>query len=185
MVDKQCKDTVYITPPRVLEPVRAYFGGEIDLDPATEPNNPTGASAYFTGECPSEDGLLADWSEDGRASIVTARVFVNPPYGPELKPWLTKIREEGAKGCEIIALLPVSRTEQYYMMRTLFNLEADMACFVRKRVNFMRPSGETAKGNPYASVLVGSNCDWTRFKKAFGGLGYCIKIEDTWTTLED
>lgn len=182
-VEKNCKSTVYITPPRVLEPVRAYFGGEIDLDPATEQDNPTGANTYFTGSLPVVDGLLQPWN---LPAYPFTRVFVNPPYGKTLKLWLEKIREEARRGCEIVALLPVSRTEQLYMMDTLAGPESSALCFVRKRVNFLRPGlKERANGNPYASVLVGYSVDWNRFKEAFGGLGYCIKVEEVYTTIEE
>jgi len=31
--DKTCKETVWLTPESILDPVRRYFGGQIPLDP--------------------------------------------------------------------------------------------------------------------------------------------------------
>jgi DNA modification methylase len=158
MIDKQAKDLDYCTPPRVLDPVRAYFGGSIPLDPATNQTNPTKAKIFYT---PAEDGLAQQWEKP---------VYVNPPYGKLIKPWLHKIAEEAARGTTILALLPVVRTEQQYFQDLM--AAANAVCWIRKRVSFIRPStGEVAKSNPHASALWGFNVDVAKFKTIFSAIG--------------
>lgn len=141
MVDKQCKDTTWITPPHVVQAVREFFGGSIELDPATEPDNPTGAKQFYTK---ADNGLVEEWG--------LYRTFVNPPYGKEFKDWVRAIRTNVGKGTPIVALLPGNRTETSYMQDLLCGgLEA--LVFVRKRLQFLRPDGSVAKSNPYGSVL--------------------------------
>ena len=77
--DKTCKETVWLTPDKVLDSVREFFGGEIPLDPATESNNPTSAKKIFTI---TSNGLDQPWD---------VGVFVNPPYGKGIRDWCKKI----------------------------------------------------------------------------------------------
>jgi site-specific DNA-methyltransferase (adenine-specific) len=164
--EKICRSTDYFTPPRILDPVREYFGGRIDLDPATTWENPTGARRIHT---PANSGLDAQW--------IPYRVFVNPPYGRVLRRWVGKIYEESRKGCEIVALLPGQRFEQKYWQVEVFNPTLIGFCMVRKRVSFLRPDGTVAKGNPYGSFVYLYNGDFTRFEKAFSEVGLCIRID--------
>ena len=88
----------WFTPPKILDPVREYFGGAIPLDPCTTPNNPTKARRFWT---PKENGLTKSFSKKG--------TFINPPYGKKhgMHAWLTKIHTEAAQGRTIVALLPM------------------------------------------------------------------------------
>jgi site-specific DNA-methyltransferase (adenine-specific) len=167
--DKAARDLDYQTPEFILEPVRAYFGGVIPFDPATTPANPTKAASFCCPDDPSGygptgcDGLAAEWHHVGPT-------FVNPPYGREMRKWLAKIAAEAKAGAEIIALLPVNRTEQGYMHEVL--ARASCVCWIRKRVAFIRPStGLPARGNPYASMLLGFNVNCPRFWDAFRWVG--------------
>ena len=166
MVDKNCKSTVYITPERIMKPVRDYFGGQIVLAPATEPSNPQNAKEFCTG-APESDGLAISWVNG---------TFINPPYGKLLRPFLEKIHEEAEDGHEIIALLPASRWEQFYWQRDVFNPNLTGLCFVRKRVNFLRPTGEVAQGNPHGSIVCLYNGMWSPFRKHFGDIGFCTRF---------
>src|SRR5580700_532007 len=47
-----------LTPAYFLEPVRALLGG-IDLDPCTEQDNPTAATAFY---CLPDDGCTLPWT---------------------------------------------------------------------------------------------------------------------------
>lgn len=159
--EKVARDLDYLTPPAILERARAYFGGQIPLDAATTWDNPTDAAMIFTPDGVS--GLLARWIRP---------TWINPPYGKLLRPFLEKITVEAALGVEILALLPVNRTEQAYWHDMI--ARANAVCWVRKRVAFLRPStGKRAKGNPYSSMLVGFNVDLEAFLLVFGELGRC------------
>jgi hypothetical protein len=177
--DLVCLSTVYITPPLILDPTREYFGGRIPLDPATELNNPTDAEVYavaprngvgaleLLGMAADEtplcllDGLAVPWSDyDG--------VFVNPPYGKEIRLFCEKIYQETLLGATILALLPAGpRFSTGYFQEFIFNPGLCVACFLRGRVAFLRPDGTKAKQNPYDSVIYGFNIDEERFVEVF------------------
>ena len=57
---------------------------------------------FFTIE---DDGLKQDWTKD--------TVFMNPPYGREIKDWVKKAYEESLKGATVVCLIP-SRTDTKY-----------------------------------------------------------------------
>lgn len=102
---------------------------------------------------------------------------MNPPYGAPLRSWLEKIAHEARKGFPILALLPASRFEQGYFQTDVVG-QANVACMVRKRLAFLRPStGEVAKGNPYASILWGYNVEPKRFAACFKTLGMCVTLQ--------
>lgn len=176
MADLGCKSTVYITPEKVLDPVRKYFGGEIPLDPATEPDNPTRALAFAAGpNCNGTtlgDGLEIDWSDH-------KGVFLNPPYGRGMKLWCAKIHEETVAGTEILALLPAgARFATRYWQDHIFNPGLDAALFIRGRLQFLRPDGSGTQGsNPYDSCLYGFNVSVERFVECFAHLGKVLKVE--------
>lgn len=161
-----CRSQLWLTPPEVLEPVRAYFNGQIPLDPATEDDNPTEAFYWFTAE---QDGLDRAWKHP---------VFVNPPYGSALPAWVEKIRVEAHYGQVVLALLPTTRFSTRYFQPFLREVAA--ACWIKGRVAFLRPveaAGalfphyERCDQNPYDSVLYGFNVDPGRFESCFRELG--------------
>lgn len=177
LADLTCKNTVYLTPDHILDPVRQYFGGRIPLDPATEHDNPTQADHFgvkngaIEGNCLG-NGLAINWSKyDG--------VFVNPPYGREIKLWCRRIKEEGDQGATIIALLPAgARFSTKYFQDYILDENLKAACFIRGRVRFLKPDRtETDGQNPYDSVLYGFNVDPEKFSNCFGHLGKTMKIE--------
>ena len=187
--DLQCKETIYLTPPRVLDPVKEYFGGQIPLDPSTQPENPTEASVFCV-EPPGDhplvqlaqaagngpiclvDGLKTKWSDyDG--------TFTNPPYGKIIKEWCQKIHEEAVMGAEIIALLPCGpRFATKYFQAHILTECLDVTCFVSPRVKFLRPDGSgTGGSNPYDSMLMGWNVEIDKFAQCFRRLGRVMKME--------
>lgn len=165
-----CLDTTWQTPPELLEPVRAYFGGVIPFDAATSPDNPTGADLWCSAE---DDGLAVNWTAP--KALIGDRpwgVFVNPPYGRVLRDWLGKIASEADRGTTIIALLPCARWEQEYFQDALTAGGGHAVCYIRKRVAFIRPStGDRVGGNPYSSMFVGWNVDPARFSEHFSPVG--------------
>ncbi len=168
-VDKGCRSIEFWTPPLILEPVRAYFtalGNKgIEVDPATDASNPTGAGAYITAD---QDGLTRNWHAPGGSC------FVNPPYGTAIRAWVAKIGEEAARGVRIVALLPGQRFEQGYWQRNLFTGDLTALVAVRKRIAFLRPDGTAQKGNPYGSFLYVYNGSWAEVVRHFSPLGMCL-----------
>lgn len=173
LVDRSGKSSIWLTPERVLAPVRAYFGGPIPLDPCTQPGNPTKALRFFTE---AEDGLAQPWD---------APAFVNPPYSrlegqkiPPIRLWVEKIHREAEKGQVVIALLPCgARFSTGYWQQHALVSELRAWCFVRGRVNFLDESGKVAKGNLYDSAVYGFGVDPVRFARFFTPLGRVFKTE--------
>jgi len=85
-------DMTWPTPQPVFDALNAEFG--FTLDPCCVPATAKCAK-YYT---PKEDGLKQDWSGE--------RVFMNPPYGRWLKPWMRKAYEESQRGALVVCLVP-------------------------------------------------------------------------------
>lgn len=126
----------WCTPPKI---VRAL--GPFDLDPCAAPGQ-----FYRTAKVmisPPDDGLSLDWW--GK------RVWLNPPYGSELKTWIAKLAHTTeANG---IALVP-ARTEVESWFWPFVWERADAILFIRGRLYFHRPDGTTAGNAGHGSVLV-------------------------------
>ncbi len=66
----------WCTPNQILVPVREFFGGEIDLDPASNENSIVKATVEY--RLPINDGLKDSWDVcENRPT----NVYVNPPFG--------------------------------------------------------------------------------------------------------
>ena len=80
---------------------------QFTLDPCATPYNAK-CIKYYTKE---EDGLSKDWSGEC--------VFMNPPYGREIKKWVKKAYEESLKGASVVCLIP-ARTDTVYWHQYIF-----------------------------------------------------------------
>jgi hypothetical protein len=110
-----------LTPAYVLEPIREMLGG-IDLDPCTEPDNPTGARQWFYLP---RDGCSESW-EKARS------VFCNPPYGEARDRWVKRCITEGENRA-VVLLIP-AHTETKTTQSAL--AACDSVVFVRARLRF-------------------------------------------------
>jgi len=173
------------TPESILRPVRDYFGGLIDLDPATTPDNPTGAHKFcvepgtLPARTPGRDGEVSDprhGVEDGlRFPWGRSRVFLNPPFRA-IRDWAPKIGEECLKGCHLILVLPPTRCDTAYFQEWISNERLSAVLEVRGRVNFLL-EGREAKNNVYPTLLRLYNGDRRRFTECFAHLGRVIWVE--------
>lgn len=120
------------TPRELVELIREFFDGSIDLDPATCDTNPTGALDFFT---PKEDGLKQAWLPGYETPT---KVFCNPPYGRQIGQWVEKARKEWRAGLndgdEIIMLVP-ARTDTKWFSRSM----CEAWCAIRGRLHFIDP----------------------------------------------
>lgn len=110
-----------LTPPYVLEPVRDALGG-IELDPCTEPDNPTRADRFYTVET---DGAEESWD--------AATIYVNPPYSKARERWVKRCIEAAESNSRVVLLMP-SHTDT-----RLFHLaiqSASHVVFIKGRVKF-------------------------------------------------
>lgn len=133
----------WYTPKEVVDSVIAALG-EIDIDPCSNshenPNVP--AKVYYTKE---DDGLSKDWY---------GRLYMNPPYGRDVKKWADKALAEIAAGRVTEAVILVAaRTDT-----RAFEALADTCrcwCAVKGRLKF---SGcENSAPFPSAIFYFGTN----------------------------
>jgi hypothetical protein len=115
-----------LTPVDLVERIRRLLGG-IELDPCTEPDNPTGATRFY---CPPTDGCAMPWD--------AATVFCNPPYGEARDRWVDRCIEEGRRR-KVVLLIP-AHTETRIFQRAL--AVCTSVVFVRARLRFgvLRPN---------------------------------------------
>jgi len=151
----------HYTPQSIIDATLECFGGQIDLDPCSndigDPNVP--AEHHYTAD---EDGLSYQW---------LGRVYMNPPYGREIKKWVDKLCSEHEAGRidEAIALVP-SRTDTKWFAR----LRDYPVCFVRGRLTFI--GNEDPAPFPSAVFYLGNDID--KFFYSFQHLG------DIWQKIE-
>jgi hypothetical protein len=135
-----------LTPPYVLEPVRQALDG-IDLDPCTEPDNPTDAYLFFTA---GTDGLSESWHRTTVTSI-----FVNPPYSKAREPWVKRCIEAASTGRRVILLMP-SHTDTRLFHEAIQT--ASHVVFIKGRVKFgVLRKNRRQEAASHPSCLIGWN----------------------------
>ena len=143
----------WYTPKEIIDSVIKVLG-EIDLDPCsnskTHPIIP--AKKHFTKE---DDGLTKPWR---------GTVYMNPPYGREIKDWISKLLTEWEEGkIEGIALVPARTDTDWF-----HQLDAHPWCAVRGRLKFS--SNPNSAPFPSAVFYIGQDEDIEgieRFAKIF------------------
>lgn len=150
-----------LTPSYILEPVRALLGG-IELDPCTEPDNPTGAARFY---CPPADGASLPWE--------ASTVFCNPPYGESRERWVRRCIEAGLRGCRVVLLMPAATETR---IGQLALREATSVLFIQARVTFelLRPNRRREAAS-HASALFAFNLDLSPLEEL--GLGVAMRAD--------
>jgi site-specific DNA-methyltransferase (adenine-specific) len=138
------------TPEEVLELVRKV--APIGLDPCSNP-----ASTVNARENWYSNGLTNGWDGVGL-------VYVNPPYGRELKQWAEKIAAEADRGVEIIALVP-ARTDTKWFRQMFF--ACTCVCLWKGRITF---AGATYPA-PFPSAVFYYGTNFEGFCGAFHDAG--------------
>ncbi len=174
------------TPESFLDRVRQ--AAPIALDPASNATSKTTAlvELYGPGISPilrhdvhadclaGGDGLKADWAALTQG---LGLAFCNPVYGRELPLWTTCMRQWGAMGVPIIALLP-SRTDAGWMHRDVFG-SADVGLFWRGRIQFERDGKPGKTGSTIPSFVALWSKDpaiQERFIDAFKDAGEVVML---------
>ncbi|WP_016895810.1 DNA N-6-adenine-methyltransferase [Mycobacteroides abscessus] len=147
-----------LTPHYVLDPVREALGG-INLDPCTEPDNPTRATHYFTAQ---DDGLVQGWF---------GSVYCNPPYGKARESWVYKCIEHAEAGHPVVLLVP-SHTDTR-IVQTCFRT-AGQAVFIKGRVKFgVLRANRRQEAASHPSVLFGWNVS---LRPHCDGIGFVVDL---------
>lgn len=116
------------------------------LDPCATASNAK-CVRYFTKD---DDGLAQKW---------TGNVYMNPPYGRQIKLWVAKAYNESRNGATVVCLIP-ARTDTSYFHA--YCMKAAELRFIKGRLNFAcerqdqrKESGESKAHNaPFPSVVV-------------------------------
>jgi phage N-6-adenine-methyltransferase len=129
------KTNEWYTPQPLYDKLNAKYN--FNLDPCATSENAK-CDKYFTKE---DNGLIQQW--DGN-------VFVNPPYGREIKQWVEKAYEEWLrdKNRVIVMLIP-ARTDTRYWHDWIFPYASDIT-FIKGRIKF----GGSNKDAPFPSAIV-------------------------------
>lgn len=145
------------TPENVLDLVRAV--GPIELDPCTTLDNPVGARNFYTPSDDGFDGLALPWDGPGV-------VFVNPPYGRASGDWCKRMADAGARGVEVIGLLPARTDTRVWHAHVT---TAATICFWKGRITFRGAPGPAPF--PCALPYWGPRVD--EFRRVFSARGWC------------
>ncbi len=109
------------------------------LDAAASPRCRKCAN-YFTKE---DDALSQSWQVGGA-------VFVNPPYGKEIRKWVRKAASE--RGAFPIVMLIPARTDTSYFHDYIYG-KAEIR-FLRGRLKFTDEDGNVSNSAPFPSMIV-------------------------------
>ena len=130
------KSNEWETPQHFYDKLNKEFG-PFTLDPCATEETTKVSENYFTQ---ADNGLLQDW--DGQT------VFMNPPYGREIKDWLKKAYSESLKpGTKVVCLIP-ARTDTKYWHQ--YCMKAKEIHFVKGRLKF----GNSDNSAPFPSAVV-------------------------------
>jgi len=123
---------IWLTPPHIIKSL-----GKFDLDPCAHPTQ-----FYQTAR------EMISLPQDGLATTWKGRVWLNPPYGSQLKHWIEKLADHGNG----IALVP-SRTEVESWFWPFIWERASAILFLKGRLYFRKPDGSTMGNAGHGSVL--------------------------------
>ncbi len=145
------------TPQTIIEHAVAALG-RIDLDPcSTSKNDPHVPAAQHL--VPEDNSLEQPWQ---------GRVWLNPPFGRAITPWIEKVCVEYEHGgvTAAIVLVPARTDTNWWQYLTAYPY-----CAIRGRVQFIREddSHKTQPTFPSAAVYLGPQLD--RFAGAFADIG--------------
>ena len=132
------------TPQKLYDILDSMF--HFTLDPCATPKN-SKCKSYFTK---GEDGLEKSWKGH--------TVFMNPPYGRDIKKWIKKAYEQSRHPNTIVVCLLPSRTDTKYWHD--YCMKAQKIYFVKGRLKF----GEATNSAPFPSaIVVFKNKSWFNF----------------------
>jgi hypothetical protein len=162
------------TPSKYVEAVRAFFDGQIDLDPCSNAWSIVNAKVEY--RLPSQDGLKESWNHN--------KIFVNPPYGKDqqrgtgIKGWIQRCEmAHKIHAAEVLALVPVAVNTAHWK-QFIFG-KARSVCFLADtRLKFLVNGNDGGKGAPMACCMVYWGNDHDRFRKVFSKYGAVVPLDE-------
>ena len=143
------KSNEWTTPQDLYDALNEEYG--FTLDPCAT-HESAKCEKYYTLD---EDGLNQDWTGN--------TVFMNPPYGREIKHWIKKAWESSKKGKTTVVCLIPARTDTKYWHD--YCMKAHRIVFIKGRLKF----GNQESGAPFPSAIVIFK---TGFRALFNGGNY-------------
>ncbi len=123
---------LWSTPKDFYDRLNSEF--EFNLDPCATKENAK-CETFYTLE---KDGLKQDWGK--------STVFMNPPYGREIKKWMKKAYESSLRGAKVVCLVP-SRTDTNWWHD--YAMKGDVR-FIKGLLKF----GDAKNSAPFPSAIV-------------------------------
>lgn len=123
----------WATPQELFDELNKEF--RFTLDPCSTDENAKCKKHYTK----AENGLIQDWTGE--------TVFINPPYGRRIEPWIIKAYEHFVGGGTSVLLLP-ARTDTKWFHRWIYG-KAEIR-FIRGRVKY----GGSKVNAPFPSMIV-------------------------------
>lgn len=148
------KTNRWLTPKYIVEAL-----GEFDLDPCGAPNHLLAKRTYQLDS--GENGLELEWF---------GRVWLNPPYGKEMPPFLERMAKHGSGIAFIFA-----RTETKAFFDFVWN-KATAVLFLKGRVKFLNADYTVTGAANAPSVLIAYSEDDAEILKKSGIEGHFIYL---------
>jgi len=137
------KKEIWQTPADLFLSLNKEFN--FTLDPCCLPENAK-CKTYFTKK---ENGLLQSWAGH--------TVFMNPPYGRELKHWIIKAHNEFKEhNITIVGLIPADKSDTSYFWEHIYNIAEIRYLKGRLKFKGVNSKGKLISNNPapFPSMLV-------------------------------
>lgn len=129
------EDMTWATPQDFFDSLNGIY--DFTLDPCCVPATAK-CDTYFT---PEDDGLEQSWTDH--------RVFMNPPYGREIKHWVKKAKSEYRNGAQCVVCLVPARVDTGWWNDAVSDMSADVY-FIKGRLKF----GDAEHSAPFPSALI-------------------------------
>ena len=161
------------TPVKYVQAVKQVFGGEIDLDPCSNPYSIVNAQTEY--RLPKHDGLRDSWN--------FRRIFVNPPYGADrergtnIKQWLARCAEAHlSHGSEVQALIPVA-TNTSHWKKHVWGRARGIAFLYDTRLRFLVNGKDEGKGAPMSCAMIYWGQNFDLFSEVYSQHGAVVDLK--------
>ncbi len=162
----------WCTPPKYVNAIREFFGGQIALDPCSNEYSIVDAAVEY--RLPHSDGLAQPWD--------APTVFVNPPYGRDRRrgtgilDWLRKCSEARSRhDAEVLALVPVATNTRHWKS-FVFGAADGVAFLYDTRLRFLENGRNSGKGAPMSCAMVYWGPRYERFEGVFIRFGAVVDL---------
>lgn len=160
------------TPAKYVEAVRECLGGEICLDPCSNPYSIVHANVEYI--YPERDGLRESWD--------FPTIYVKPPYGidretgTKIKDWLRRCEEAFVRhNAEVLALVPVATNTSHWKLH-VWGAATGVAFLYDTRLKFLEQGRNTGKGAPMSCAMIYWGSRYDCFSRIFARFGAVVDL---------